>query len=80
MRKIYLVVLQNFADEYLATDLQIDCYDFYEDAYFRFHELVELIGNRGHVTLAYNHVKNICCFENIDGTNGWLRVIEKELL
>lgn len=80
MKKIYLVVLQNFADEYLATGLHIDCYDSYEDAYFRFHGLVERIGERGHVTPAYNDVKNICSFKNINGTNGCLRVIESELL
>lgn len=79
MKKIYVVALENYSDEMLATSLYIECYEHILDAVADYCQWVDRIGDRGRQLTAHGFVKNLCVFENIDGTKGRLRVIERLL-
>ena len=79
MKKIYVVVLENYSDDFFATSLYLECYEHILDALADYCQWVDRIGDRGRQLTAHGFVNHLCVFKNIDGSEGRLRVIEKEL-
>lgn len=79
MKKIYVVVLENYSDDFFATSLYIECYEHILDALADYCKWVDRIGDGCRKLTAHGFVKHIRVFKNADGTEGRLRVIEREL-